>query len=155
VGLIAGFHAAAEQSLARQKETYSYVERLNRYFSELLTAKGLLKTQNQAGVVSWNSPEQCIPHIVSLSIPGLPAAPLAKYLEERRCLVSVGSACSARKPEPDPVLSAMGFSEDIQKSTIRVSLSEQIQTEDVETLVHALDESIQQMSRLLGKTRKR
>ncbi len=155
VGLIVGFQIAAQRMLERQKNSFEHVRRLRERLHELLLSKKLLTPSPREGRVFWNSPAQAVPHIVSLSVPGLPAAPLAKLLEERHCLVSVGSACSSRKPQPDPVLNAMGFSADIQNSTIRVSLSEQIQPHDVETLVHALDDSIQLMGKLMGKRLKK
>jgi len=153
-GLIAGFHIAAEQALKNQSANEMHVEKLKTHFQGLLLARGLLNLDplQAPGVIRWNSPLNATPYIVSLSVPRFPAGPLSKLLEERGCLVSIGSACSARKPEPDPVLNAMGFPLEIQSSTIRVSFSKQIPLEGVERLVHAFDESIQLMSKLLGKS---
>ena len=148
-GLIAGFHAAAAQSL---KDREAFLERcgtLQRHLETQLRKKGLLEDSSKSRI-RWNSPTGAVPYIVSLSVPGYPSGPLAKLLEERGCLVSTGSACASQKMEPDPVLSAMGLPQPIHSSAIRISFSSSIRKEDVDTLVQALDESIQLMAQLLG-----
>lgn len=152
-GLIAGFHIAAQQTLESQKESFKHIDELRDSFRQQMLLKGLLHTEATQGTVHWNSPPDALPHIVSLSVPGLPPAALTQLLEERGCLVSVGSACHSRKVEPEPVLAAMGYSLEIQNSGIRVSFSKDLQKNDVETLVQRLDECIRQMFRLKGRKR--
>lgn len=153
-GLIAGFRVAAERTLAEQAKGSEQVHKLQTRFRDLLIIKGLLANgPRPGGKVHWNSPSTAVPHIVSLSVPGYPAALLAKLLEERRCLVSTGSACSSQKIEPDQVLIAMGVPGELCQSAIRVSFSSQNELDEVDQLVAALDESIQMMTRLLRPTR--
>jgi cysteine desulfurase len=147
-GLIAGFHAAAERTLAKREEYTKHTQALRARLQELLFAKGLLGGEKSP--LRWNSPKTAVPHIVSLSVPSFPSGPLAKLLEERFCLVSTGSACSSAKAEPDAVLTAMGLAPHLCNAAIRISFSGSNQLEEVDTLVNALDESIQLMSRLLG-----
>jgi cysteine desulfurase len=147
-GLIAGFHAAAAEVLSRRDEFTANATRLRRAFRDALASRGLLA---EGGPVRWNSPEVAVPHIVSLSVPGYPPAPLAKLLEERGFLVSTGSACSSQKAEPDAVLAAMGLPSTLQSSAIRVSFSGCCTTqEEVEALAGGLEESITLMRALLG-----
>ena len=143
-GLIAGFHAAAEMTLQGRPLYEAHVAKLQARFKDGLKKKNLL------GKINWNSPENAVSHIISLSVPGYPSGPLAKLLEERLCLVSTGSACSSQKMEPDPVLSGMGLAPNILTSAIRVSFSSDNSPENVDTLVDALAESITLMERLLG-----
>ena len=143
-GLIAGFHAAAELTLSNRPAYTEHVKKLQTGFRNGLKNKKLL------GKILWNSPDDAVPHIISLSVPGYPSGPLAKLLEERLCLVSTGSACSSQKMEPDPVLSGMGMSPAILTSAIRVSFSLHNSPENVDTLVDALSESLSLMERLLG-----
>lgn len=154
-GLIAGFHAAAQQTLSEREAYARHCAQLRSRFRELLLAKGLFSSEPGKGVLQWNSPEDAVPHIISLSVPGYPSGPLAKLLEERHCLVSTGSACSSQKAEPDPVLTAMGCPPQIRTSAIRVSFSCHNELKDVDTLVDALDQSIQLMNQLLGGSPKR
>jgi cysteine desulfurase len=149
-GLIAGFAAAAEQTLRNRADHTDHARKLRDRLRDRLAGLRLLDTaESDKGRVRWNSPEAGVPHIVSLSVPGFPSGPLAKLLEERRCLVSTGSACSSQKMEPDPVLSSMGFPPPVHSSAIRVSFSRCNHLEDVDTLAAALDESIRLMNRLL------
>jgi cysteine desulfurase len=148
-GLIAGFHAAAKRTLERQTQYHAGVEAQRARLRELLNARGLL-----GKAVTWNSPDDAVPNVVSLSVPGYPSGPLAKLLEERGCLVSTGSACSSQKVEPDTVLAAMGLPVAVQGSMIRVSFSGSAPVEDVDTLVAALDESITLMGTLLGRAKR-
>jgi cysteine desulfurase len=143
-GLITGFHAAAEKTLSQMKTAVDHTTSLRQHFRELLAERKLLDR------VHWNSPEDAVPHIVNLSVPQFPSGPLAKLLEERLCLVSTGSACSSLKQEPDAVLKAMGLSLPFANSTLRVSFSASNTLEEVDTLAHALEESLARMSELLG-----
>lgn len=155
-GLIAGFHVAAKSRLESQKTYHESAELVRQHFKESLIQKGLFNEAHPLeSKIHWNSPANALPHIVSLSLPGYPAAPLAKLLEERRCLVSVGSACHSRKPEPDPVLSAIGLPLSHQTSAIRISFSPENTIQESEILAQALDESIQLMDHLLGKKKER
>ena len=130
-GLISGFHAAAEHVLGNREERATMVETLRTRFLELLSEKGLSR-------VHLNSVAgKCVPHILSLSVPGAPSGPLAKLLEERGCLVATGSACGSHKAEPDPVLAAMGLRSELQSSAIRISFSAQNTLEEVSILANA------------------
>lgn len=156
-GLIAGFHAAAHESLSKREENFRHVEGLKSHFRNLLQSKGLLSAGPQGNArdsqhrpLHWNSPERGSPYVASLSIPGFPSGPFAKLLEERGFLISTGSACSSHKAEPDAVLAAMGFGPTICNSALRVSFSDLNTLEDVTALVEAMAESIQLMSSLLG-----
>lgn len=52
------------------------------------------------------------PHIVSLTLPSLPAEPLLHALEERGVVAAAGSACASRTRGPSHVLRAIGARED-------------------------------------------
>jgi cysteine desulfurase len=149
VGLIAGFHAAAKKTLTQRASFYKHTVRLRDRLREQLLTRNLVKPMN-GGIIHWNSPENAIPHIVSLSAPGFPSGPLTKLMEERGCLVSTGSACNSQKTEPNPVLAAMGLSHAINSSAIRISFSDSNSIEAVDTLVGALEESLRLMRTLLG-----
>lgn len=153
-GLIAGFHAAAEEMLSGHAGYVEKMQALRTRFAELLKTKNLLAdSANRKAPLHWNSPVNAVPQIVSLSVPGHPSGPLAKLLEERGYLISTGSACSSQKADPDPTLSAMGLPSTLASSALRVSFSELNSVEEVQGLVDALEQSIQHMSKLLGGRR--
>lgn len=141
-GLIAAFHYAAERTLRNMKASREHALLLQTRLKERLSAA--------SPSVRWNSPESALPQIVSLSVPGFSAGPLARLLEERGFLVATGSACSSKKPEPDPTLTAMGLPEAVCTSSLRISFSRPNQAEHVDALVDALNDSISCMRRLGG-----
>lgn len=143
--LISSFYQAARIALQNEKALFEHVLKLRDRFKELIFQKGI-------SGVRWNSPEeQHVPHILNLSFLGIPAAPLAGLLEEKKCIVSVGSACHSKKPGPDPVLAALGLPLDVQNSALRISFSSQTQLSDVEVLAEEIAESVKRLGLLLGR----
>lgn len=59
----------------------------------------------------------------NLQFPGVDGMALIALLDASGILASQGSACHSRRPEPSPVLMAMGLSEDKAFSSIRFSVS--------------------------------
>lgn len=131
-GLIAGFQAATEQAL--NKNSHAHLENL----------RGRLRAEisERQIPVTWVSPEDAVPYIVNLAVPGHDVGKLSCDLEERGVLISLGSACSSQKGEPDPVLAAMGLAPEIYSSSIRVSFCDAMQEHDITALAGALEESI-------------
>lgn len=76
------------------------------------------------------------PHIVSLSIPGVPSQNTINLLQEREIYVSAGSACS--KGHRSHVLEAMGLPTKQIDSAIRISLSRFTTREEIEWLLAGL-----------------
>jgi cysteine desulfurase len=64
-----------------------------------------------------------VPNTSSIRFPGIEAMVLVARLDARGLACSVGSACSASKPEPSHVLIAMGLSEREAFSSVRFSFS--------------------------------
>lgn len=64
-----------------------------------------------------------VPNTSSVRFAGIEAMELVARLDERGIACSVGTACSAAKPEPSPTLTAMGFSESDAFSSVRFSFS--------------------------------
>jgi cysteine desulfurase len=67
--------------------------------------------------------DKAVPHIISLSFPGIPGEVLLHHLAEQGIFVSTGSACNATSKKTSPVLRALGFSTQKIKETIRISLA--------------------------------
>ena len=94
-----------------------------------------------------HGPEEGVaPYIVHFSFPGYRGESLLHALEQRGVFVSTGSACSAHKAKPSPVVLALGRSEEEALSAIRFSMSRYTTEEDVDRAVSALDESLKELA---------
>ena len=80
------------------------------------------------------------PHILSLSVPGVPTQNTLNLLQEEGICVSAGSACA--KGHRSHVLTAMGLKPEIIDGAFRVSLSRETTSEELETLARALHDRV-------------
>lgn len=148
-GLISGFHFATLECIENMQTTWAYVSSLHEALHQALIESCLINTPGAP--LHWCSPKEAIPHIVCLSAPGLPTGPLTRFLEERGCIVSSGSACSSSKSNPEPVLIAMGLPQAHAESSIRISFSINNKPSEIPHLIDALGASIHTVTRLLGR----
>ena len=80
------------------------------------------------------------PHILSLSIPGVPTQNTINILQDHGICVSAGSACA--KGHRSHVLEAMLVSPEAMDSSFRVSLCKDNTIEELETLVRVIETEI-------------
>ena len=80
------------------------------------------------------------PHILSLSIPGVPTQNSINILQDDGICVSAGSACA--KGHRSHVLNAMGVSPDIIDGSFRVSLSRNTTKDELNILIQTIIEDI-------------
>lgn len=129
--LIAGFGVAAELAGAHLAADYENTRALNLAFRRQLSAV--------PGVV-LNSPDDALPSVINISLPGYRSETLTHFLEERGISVSSGSACS--KGAKSHVLVAMGLPPAVIDSALRISFGRYNKPEDVEELVRALHDAV-------------
>lgn len=91
------------------------------------------------------------PHIVSLSFEGIRAEVLLHALEEKGVYVSAGSACSTHKPEPSATLKAIGLEKDLLDCTLRFSMSELTDEDEIKQTLKALEEILPFLRRFVRK----
>lgn len=128
VPLIAGFGAAVRALMPTMKVAHENAEQIREY---------LLKKLAKLDFVTLNSDaESCSPFITNFSVQGIRSETMLHYLEENDIYVSSGSACS--KGAHSSVLTAMGISDDLADSAIRVSLSRTTTMGEIDLLVNAL-----------------
>ena len=77
------------------------------------------------------------PHIISLSIPGVPTQNTINILQDNGICVSAGSACA--KGHRSHTLTAMGLSPEIMDGAFRVSLSRETTSEDISALIDGIE----------------
>ena len=77
------------------------------------------------------------PHILSLSIPGVPTQNSINILQEDGICVSAGSACA--KVHRSHVLTAMGLSPEVMDGSFRISLSRETTEADLEAFLAGIE----------------
>lgn len=123
---IFGFAAACDAGIATKQEDIS-------------REKGLLDklTQDLSAMDSvYINGCHDAPHILSLSIPGVPTQNTINILQDAGILVSAGSACA--KGHRSHTLTAMRLSPERMDSSFRVSLSRETTQEDIDALLHGI-----------------
>ena len=88
------------------------------------------------------------PHILSLSVPGVPTQNTLNLLQEDGICISAGSACA--KGHRSHVLSAMKLPGEVIDGAFRVSISRETTKEEIDQLLKSLEEKVLPF-RLKGK----
>ena len=127
---IMGFAAAC----AAAKETFSQDIAEEKRLLDALVAE-IDKTQG----ICINGCHQA-PHVLSLSIPGIPTQNIINILQDAGICVSAGSACA--KGHRSHTLTAMGLTPEIMDSSFRVSISRETTQADLETLIQVIQKDI-------------
>lgn len=125
---IFSFGAAAEEAMDIKKHL-DYVQGLKDRF--------LQGIQGNSRIII-NSPEDAIPHILNISIPGLPSQPIVNFMSDKGIAISAGSAC--KMGHRSPVLTAMNLNPEIIDSAVRISFSRYNTPEEVDILISAVTE---------------
>lgn len=135
VPLIAGFLGAIEQ-LGSINDNLKYVEDLNLYTRESI---------KNLDFIEINSPQNALPYILNISVPYYRSETLLHFLEAKNIFVSSGSACS--KGELSYVLSSIGLDKQRIDSALRLSYSKDINKEDIDCVLTALEEATKKLRR--------
>ena len=80
------------------------------------------------------------PHILSLSVPGVPTQNTINILQDHGICVSAGSACA--KGHSSHVLETMGLKPEVMDGSFRVSLCRNTTQEELDTLVDVIRDEI-------------
>ena len=127
---IFGFAAAcAEISATFKADAAREAELLNCIAERLCKLKGV--TINGA---------HSAPHILSISIPGVPTQNSINILQDAGICVSAGSACA--KGHRSHTLTAMNLPPEVMDGTFRVSLCRDTTQEELDTLVRVIENDI-------------
>lgn len=102
-------------------------DRLQALRERLYTA---LKEALPGALVRNGHPERCLPNTLNVSFPGVPGYELLAAVPE--VAASTGSACHADRPEPSPVLQAMGLPLPVALGAVRLSLGRWTTAEEID-----------------------
>ena len=127
---IAGFAAAAAAGAATFREDIAREK-------ELLN--GLVEKLCKLDGVKINGAHDA-PHILSLSVPGVPTQNTINILQDANICVSAGSACA--KGHRSHTLTAMNLSPEIMDGSFRVSLCKDTTQEELDKLVEVIEMDI-------------
>ena len=127
---IAGFAAACAACAATMKQDIAA--------ETALIAAVVEKLQGMDGV-TINGAHQA-PHILSLSVPGIPTQNIINILQDSGICVSAGSACA--KGHRSHTLTAMHLPPEVMDSSFRISISRDTTQEDLDALIDIIQKNI-------------
>lgn len=139
-------------TVAMAKALRLVLEKKNSDLDQLIGLKTILYDELQLieGLTIHTPKVGSAPHILNLSIQGFKAEVFVHALEERGIFVSTTSACSSKKKSTSSTLLAMGVSEELANSAIRLSLSYENTKEEVRTVVQAFKEVISNLRKVMN-----
>lgn len=135
LALIASTSKALRLALTDLDEKYKKVEKLSKLLKE--------KISNIDGIV-LNSNENCIPHIVNMSILGIKPETMLHALEQKEIYISTKTACS-KDNSNSLTLTTLKKEDSISGHSIRVSISHLTTEEEINIFVENLKNCIQNL----------
>ncbi len=94
-----------------------------------------------------------LPNNVNVSFPGVEAEPLLMGLDLAGIAASSGSACTAASLEPSHVLLALGMSESMARSSLRLSVGADNTDEEVDYVIGTVAELVPKLRSMSGARR--
>ena len=134
---IYGMTLALEKALADLDKNSAHAYHL------MDTLLNKLATNNSYQIIPENrkpGDKDYSPYVLSLAAVPIPAEVLARTLDDKGICVGTGSACSNRKKGQSKTLTAMGVTDDISFSRIRVSIGNTTTEEEIEQFIKTLDQ---------------
>ncbi len=134
---IVGFGQAA---IIAQKEMIQEAKRLEKLRDKL---ENTLLNEVEACYVNGHSFHR-MSHVSNLSFRHVDSESIIRAFNQQ-IAVSTGSACTSASLEPSHVLTAMGISEDLAKSSIRFSLGKYTTEEAIDTAIQGVKSGVRQL----------
>ncbi len=139
VPMIAGLGAALDMIRKNQPAI------LKNYRERNEQLRALLKEIMEAVI---NSPANGCPHVLNISVPGIPSEIMLHALEEKGIYVSSGSACS--KGALSGTLTAFHLPAERVKSALRISFSYETTAEEIDYFARSLREVVNRLTRVVN-----
>lgn len=137
---IVGFGAAAEIAYWNMG--------INAEKEKLITTLLLQRIQDRIPHVKLNGPSleiNRLPNNLNISIDGIRGEELMMLLNVRNIFVSTGSACNSSNGNPSHVLKAIGLSDEEANSSIRITVSPDIDENDISYIVDSMAECVERL----------
>lgn len=88
---------------------------------------------------------------INISFEGIDGESLVLQLDTRGIQCSTGSACNSQNIEPSHVLKAIGLSNDLARSSIRITIGDDITDEEINYLIKNVKECVEQLRSMSPK----
>ena len=138
---IVGFGKACELAVAKLEEHY---EKLSSIRDELI--EKVLTTIPEAYLNG--DEENRLPNLVNFRFKAIEGESLILLLDAKGYQASTGSACSSNKLEASPVLTALGLDPVDVHGSLRISLSPESDTFDIDAFVDIISESVKRLRQM-------
>jgi cysteine desulfurase len=142
---VAGFVAMAKALRMTLSKSEQGMERMREIQQMLRT--GLDRIE---GLKIHTPNENAAPHILNFSLEGLRSEVLIHALEEKGIFVSTTSACSSKRKSPSKTLLAMGVSESLADSAIRISLSFDNTIDEAKAFIATVEATVKHLRKVLN-----
>ncbi len=126
-----GFAYALEKAQAMRAAEVGRLNEVKNYALHLLIQKIPSASVN-------GSLKHRLPNNVHITLPGHDNERVLLLLEQRGFLAAAGSACSASSEEPSHVLRAMGLSDEVARSSLRITTGRTTTRGNMENFINAL-----------------
>ena len=136
---IVGLGKACELAKTNLTEHRNHLKELRDYFITQVQEK--IQGARLNGGMQYR-----LPGNANFSFPSIDGEALLLNLDAKGICASSGSACTSGSSAPSHVLSSIGLSDDLARSSLRVTFGEENTKEDVDFLVESLVEIIQKLS---------
>jgi len=138
VAAISAMGLASKLSIQKLKSDYLKVESFVKWFQD--------KIQTSLPDIKIFEAPNSVPHIISLSIPGILGEVFLHHLAEKSIYVSTGSACNSTSKKLSPVLQSLQFTRQTIMETIRISLSAKEIPENPELFFEKFSQTVEELS---------
>lgn len=136
---ISAFGAAVNDIMSRRSEIGKKLSELRAYAEEKLSAQD----------VRINRPSgEYLPSIINITLPSIKSETMLHHLSADGIYVSSGSACSSHSSHPSESLIAFGLTDKEADCSLRISLSEYNEKEDIDALVTSLSTGLERLVRI-------
>lgn len=138
---IVGMGEAARISELHREEHYEKEKRLRDYLMDQILSEIQLVRLN-------GSCEERLPGNLNLSFRDVEGQSLIMMLEMKGIYVSGGSACTAADKGPSHVLTALGLSEDMAGSAVRITIGYENTMNEMKYVFHCIQEAVEELRKM-------
>ena len=136
---ISAFGASVNDIMGRRAEISKKLSELRSYAEERLSELD----------VRINRPSgEYLPSIINITLPSIKSETMLHHLSADGIYVSSGSACSSHSAHPSESLIAFGLNPKEADCSLRISLSEYNEKEDIDALVDSLSTGLERLVRI-------
>lgn len=128
---IIGFGEAAKIAKKNINSYYQKMTALSKYLRSLLI-------ENFHNIRFNGHWERRLKNTINISIPDIKSKNLIMKLNQKRIMISSGSACSSGNPEPSHVIKAISVPESVIHGTIRISLGRDTTKKEISIFVNEI-----------------